>query len=74
MLNSAATTGGCCQAISLKAELWIGGEKHIINKTFGAYIPPNVEAGPFIVRGVKQQMFLELAYPIGEGVKKYKGG
>jgi hypothetical protein len=57
-----------------EAELWIGGEKHIINKAFGAFIPQGVEAGPFIVRDVKQQMFLEFAYPIGDGIKKYKGG
>ena len=67
-MNYADITDLCAEA-----ELWIGGEKHIINKTFGAYIPPNIEAGPFIVRDVKQQMFLEFAYPIGSGIKKYKG-
>ncbi len=68
-MNYADITDLCAEA-----ELWIGGEKHIINKTFGAYIPPNVEAGPFIVRNITQQMFLEFAYPIGAGIKKYKGG
>jgi hypothetical protein len=67
-MNYADLTDLCAEA-----ELWIGGEKHIINKTFGAYIPPNVEAGPLIVRDVKKQMFLEMAYPIGAGIKKYTG-
>jgi hypothetical protein len=56
-----------------EAELWIGGEKHIINKSFGAYIPPNVEHGPLIVRNISKQIFFMISYPIGEGIKKYRG-
>jgi hypothetical protein len=57
-----------------EVELWIGGEKHIINKGFGAYIPPNVEQGPLIIRNIKEQAFFLISYPIGEGIKKYRGG
>jgi hypothetical protein len=57
-----------------EAELWIGGEKHIINKSFGAYIPPDVEQGPLIIRNITQQTFFMMSYPIGEGLKKYRGG
>ncbi|MFC1901032.1 hypothetical protein ACFLYN_05510 [Chloroflexota bacterium] len=57
-----------------EVELWIGGEKHVINKGFGAYIPPNVEQGPLVIRNIKEQTFFLIAYPIGEGVKKYRGG
>ncbi len=56
-----------------EAELWIGGEKHIINKSFGAYIPPNVEQGPLIIRNISKQIFFMMSYPIGEGIKKYRG-
>ncbi len=56
-----------------EAELWIGGEKHIINKSFGAYIPPNVEGGPLVIRNITQQMMFNLCQPCGEGIKKYPG-
>jgi hypothetical protein len=57
-----------------EVELWIGGEKHIINKSFGAYIPPDVEQGPMIIRNISKQIFFMMSYPIGEGIKKYRGG
>jgi len=60
--------------LDAEAELWIGGEKHIINKSFGAYIPPNVKQGPLIVRNIKSQLFFLVAQPVGEGIKKYPGG
>jgi hypothetical protein len=56
-----------------EAELWIGGEKHIINKCFGAYIPPGVEQGPLIIRNIDKQIFFMVSQPVGEGVKKYRG-
>ena len=57
-----------------EAELWIGGEKHIINKSFGAYVPPNVEQGPLILRNVTKQIFFLMSHPVGEGIRKYRGG
>ena len=60
--------------LSAEAELWIGGEKKIINKCFGAYIPPNVEQGPLIVRNIRKQVFFMMSYPVGKGIKKYPGG
>jgi len=68
-MNYADITDLCAEV-----EFWIGGEKHIINKSFGAYIPPNVEQGPMIIRNIKKQIFFMLSYPIGEGIKKYPGG
>jgi hypothetical protein len=59
--------------LAAEAELWIGGEKHIIHKSFGAYIPPGVEQGPLIVRNITQQTFFMMTHPIGEGIKKYSG-
>ena len=56
-----------------EVELWIGGEKHIINKSFGAYIPPDVEQGPMIIRNITKQIFFMMSHPIGEGIKKYRG-
>jgi len=57
-----------------EAELWIGGEKHIIKKNFGAYIPPGVEQGPLIVRNMEKQLFFSICNPVGEGIKKFPGG
>jgi len=57
-----------------EAELWIGGEKHIINKSFGAYIPPNIECGPLVIRNIEKQLFFMIANPMGAGIKKYPGG
>jgi hypothetical protein len=57
-----------------EVELWIGGEKQIINKTFGAYIPPDVKAGPMIIRNIKKQIFFMISYPVGLGVTKWRGG
>jgi hypothetical protein len=56
-----------------EAEFWIGGEKHLIHKSFGAYIPPGVEQGPLIVRNITQQLFFMMSQPIGAGIPKYRG-
>jgi hypothetical protein len=57
-----------------EVELWIGGEKHTIKKSFGAYIPPNVKQGPMFIRNIQKQIFYVMSYPVGEGIKKYPGG
>jgi hypothetical protein len=57
-----------------EVELWIGGEKQIINKAFGAYIPPDVKAGPMIIRNIQKQIFFMISYPVGLGVTKWRGG
>jgi hypothetical protein len=67
-MNYADITNLCAEA-----EIWIGGEKHIINKSFGAYIPPGVKQGPLIVRNITEQIFFIMSRPVGEGVKKYRG-
>ena len=59
--------------LAAEVELWIGGEKHVINKSFGAYIPPNVEQGPLIIRNITKQVFFMVAHPIGKGIEKYPG-
>ncbi len=56
-----------------EVEIWIGGEKYIINNSFGAYIPPDVEQGPLVIRGIKKQIFFMMSQPVGEGLKKYRG-
>jgi hypothetical protein len=60
--------------LGAEAELWIGGEKHVVEKGFWAYIPPNVSQGPLILRNVRSQVFLMLSWPMGEGIQKYPGG
>jgi hypothetical protein len=67
-MNYADITDLCAEA-----ELWIGGEKHIINKSFGAYIPPGVEQGPLIVRNITKQLFFMMSQPVGQGIQKYRG-
>ncbi len=57
-----------------EVELWIGGEKHIIKKNFGAYIPPDIKAGPMIVRNIQKQIFFMISYPVGLGITKWRGG
>jgi hypothetical protein len=57
-----------------EVELWIGGEKHIINKAFGAYIPPDEKSGPMIIRNIQKQIFFMISYPVGLGVTKWRGG
>ena len=57
-----------------EVELWIGGEKHIIKESFGAYIPPDVEQGPLIIRNIEKQTFFMMSHPIGAGIEKYRGG
>jgi hypothetical protein len=60
-------------SLCAEAELWIGGEKHIIDKSFGAYIPPGIEQGPLVVRNISKQIYLMISHPVGEGIKKYPG-
>ena len=60
-------------SLAAEAELWIGGEKHIITQSFGAYIPPDVEVGPLVVRNISKQIFFMTAFPVGAGIKKYRG-
>jgi hypothetical protein len=57
-----------------EVELYIGGEKHVINKCFGAYIPPGVAQGPMTIRGIEKQIFYMMSYPVGAGIQKYRGG
>jgi hypothetical protein len=68
-MNYADITDLCAEV-----ELWIGGEKHIINKSFGAYIPPDVKQGPMIIRNIQKQIFYMMSYPVGKGITKYRGG
>jgi len=60
--------------LAAEADLYIGGEKHTLTQTFGAYIPPGVEAGPLVIRNMKKQMFLNVTHPVGAGIAKYRGG
>jgi hypothetical protein len=57
-----------------EAELWIGGEKHVLTKGFWAYVPPHVSQGPLTIRNVRKQVFFMMSWPLGEGISKYPGG
>jgi hypothetical protein len=57
-----------------EVELYIGGEKHVVKKNFGAYIPPDTKFGPLIVKNIEKQIFFEMSYPVGLGVTKWRGG
>lgn len=57
-----------------EAELWIGGEKHVIRKGFWAYLPPGVSRGPLVVRNITRPIALIMSWPMGAGVEKYRGG
>lgn len=59
--------------LAAEVEFRIGGERHGIGKSFGAYVPPGVEVGPLIVRNVSKQLFFMIAYPVGKGIEKYPG-
>jgi hypothetical protein len=67
-MNYADITDLCAEA-----EFWIGGEKHLVHKSFGAYIPPGLEQGPLIIRNITQQIFFMMSHPVGEGILKYRG-
>jgi hypothetical protein len=57
-----------------EVELWIGGEKHVVDKGVWAYIPPNVSQGPMIVRNITKPVALVISWPMGAGIAKYPGG
>jgi len=60
--------------LGAECEFWIGGEKHIVAMAFGAYVPPDVEVGPVILKNITRQIFFMMSRPVGEGIKKYPGG
>jgi hypothetical protein len=68
-MNYADITDLCAEV-----DLYIGGEKHVINKGFGAYIPPGVSQGPMVIRNITRQIFYMMSYPMGAGIAKYRGG
>ena len=43
--------------LGAEVELWIGGEKHIIDKSFAAFIPEGLEHGPLIIRNIMRPVF-----------------
>lgn len=53
-----------------EVEIHIGGEKHIIKKSFAAFIPEGLEVGPLIIRNITRPVFFMLAFPCGKAVKK----
>jgi hypothetical protein len=53
-----------------EVELWIGGEKHVMTNSFAAFIPPNVEHGPMIIRNITKPIFHFTSSPCGEAAKK----
>ena len=43
--------------LGAEIELWIDGEKNLMNKSFVAFIPAGIEHCPLIVRNVKRPVF-----------------
>jgi hypothetical protein len=56
--------------LGAEVELHIGGEKHIVKKSFAAFIPPNLEVGPIIIRNITKPLFFMVAAPCGKAIKK----
>lgn len=53
-----------------EVEIYIGGEKHIVKKSFAAFIPANLEVGPLIIRNITKPVFFMTAAPCGKAIKK----
>ncbi len=53
-----------------EVELWLGGEKHIITKSFLAFIPKGLVHCPLIVRKVDRPIFHFATVPVGKYQKK----
>jgi len=53
-----------------EVEIHIGGEKHIVKKSFAAFIPPDLEVGPLIIRNITKPVFFMMAFPCGKAIKK----
>jgi len=53
-----------------EVEIHIGGEKHIVKKSFAAFLPANLEVGPVIIRNITKPVFFMTAAPCGKAIKK----
>lgn len=51
-------------------EVYIGGEKHIVNKSGAMFIPAYLEVGPLTIRNITKPIFFTIEAPCGEGLKK----
>jgi hypothetical protein len=51
-------------------EVYIGGEKHIVNKSGCMFIPAGLEAGPITLRNITKPIFLTIEAPCGTGISK----
>ena len=50
--------------------MYIGGEKHIVNRSGAIFIPGGLEVGPMIFRNITKPIFLTVEFPCGEGLNK----
>jgi hypothetical protein len=53
-----------------EAELYIGGEKHVVKKSFAMFIPANLEVGPLTIRNMTKPIFFTTEFPCGRALKK----
>ncbi|MCX7912767.1 MAG: hypothetical protein N2506_07415, partial [Dehalococcoidales bacterium] len=53
-----------------EAEVYIGGEKHVITKSFAMFIPAGLEVGPIILRNITKPIFFTQEFPCGKALKK----
>jgi hypothetical protein len=53
-----------------EVEIHIGGEKHIVKKSFAAFLPANLEVGPITIRNITRPVFFMTAAPCGKAINK----
>ena len=56
--------------LGAEVEIHIGGEKHIVTKSFAAFIPEGLEVGPLVIRNITRPVFFMMAFPCGKAAKK----
>jgi len=53
-----------------EVELHIGGEKHIVKKSFAMFIPAGLEVGPLTIRNITKPIFFTTEFPCGKAIAK----
>jgi hypothetical protein len=51
-------------------EVYIGGEKHIVQRSGAMFIPAGLEVGPMTIRKITKPIFFTIEFPCGKAVKK----
>ncbi len=51
-------------------EVYIGGEKHVVNRSGAMFIPAGLEVGPMTIRNITKPIFFTTEFPCGKAAKK----